>query len=325
MCQEEIRADLLILVGDDRERRAVRERLPQRLHDLAVEAPHGPGSKLLDKDVERARAEHVHRRAADELERFVAARSPDAEGHVGAVEDVPALVEAAREHQISELLIRPVGPDAHREVWIGEAPDQLAVRRTDTKVLGQPNPWPARADDALLRSAVATGAPALSVTVAGPRTLRWAGSERYSAGPRPTAETHAPAHKSVCRGAGATASDFGLPSLRIPRHRVFPDPLRPSLPRADFTFSSARQSLRDVSSGGTSSRGRRRAPCPHPPGDSNCRTSAGETHGRDAVPAGAARRAAAQRRPGQYVSAAGGPLSHALSAPGVSVQTGARS
>ncbi|MEU9955175.1 Vms1/Ankzf1 family peptidyl-tRNA hydrolase [Streptomyces sp. NPDC050982] len=183
VCQEETRADLLILVGDDRERRAVRERLPQRLHDLVVEAPHGPGSKLLDQDVERARAEHVHRRAADELERFVAARAPDAEGHVGAVEDVPALVEAAREHRIDELLIRPDGPDAHREVWIGEAPDQLAVRRTDTKVLGQPNPWPARADDALLRSAVATGAPALSVTVAGPQDtpvgglgalLRWA-------------------------------------------------------------------------------------------------------------------------------------------------------
>jgi hypothetical protein len=183
VCQEETRADLLILVGDDRERRAVHERLPQRLHDLVVEAPHGPGSRLLDQDVERARAEHVHRRAAEELERFMAARAPDAEGHVGAVEGVPALVEAAREHRIDELLIRPDGPDAHREVWVGEAPDQLAVRRTDAKPLGEPNPWPARADDALLRSAVTTGAPALSVTAAGPQDtpagglgalLRWA-------------------------------------------------------------------------------------------------------------------------------------------------------
>ncbi|MGP4044565.1 baeRF2 domain-containing protein [Streptomyces sp. 2A115] len=183
VCQEETRADLLILVGDDRERRAVRERLPQRLHDRVVEAPHGPGSRLLDEDVERARAEHVHRRAADELERFLAARVPDADGHVGAVEGVPALVEAAREHRIEELLIRPDGPDAHREVWIGEDPDQLAVRRTETKPLGETHPWPARADDALLRSAFATGAPALSVTAAGPQEvpvgglgalLRWA-------------------------------------------------------------------------------------------------------------------------------------------------------
>jgi hypothetical protein len=164
--QEETRADLLILVGEERERRAVHERLPQRLHDLVVEAPHGTGSRLLDADVEQARAEHVRRQAAAELERFLAARTPDAEGHAGAVEGVPALIEAAREHRIDELLIRPDGPDGHREVWIGEDPDQLAVRRTDLKILGERHSWPARADDALIRSVVATDAAALSVTAA---------------------------------------------------------------------------------------------------------------------------------------------------------------
>ncbi|MFJ8463936.1 baeRF2 domain-containing protein [Streptomyces swartbergensis] len=164
VCQEETRADLLILVGDDRERRSVHERLPKRLHDLVVEAPHGSGSRLLDEDVERARADHVRRRAAAELERFLAARNPDDEGRAGAVEGVPALVEAAREHRIDELLIRPDGPDAHREVWIGEDPDQLAVRRTDLKILGEQHSWPARADDALIRSAVATSAAALAVS-----------------------------------------------------------------------------------------------------------------------------------------------------------------
>ncbi|MGW0822622.1 baeRF2 domain-containing protein [Streptomyces sp. NPDC002845] len=181
VCQEETRADLLILVGDDRERHAVRERLPQRLHDRVVEAPHGAGSRLLDEDVERARAEHVRRRAEEELKRFLAARAPDAEGRPGAVEDVAALVEAAREHRIDELLVRPAGPDAHRAVWIGEEPDQLALRRTELKTLGEQHSWAARADDALLRSAVATGAPAISVTVATPEVpvgglgalLRW--------------------------------------------------------------------------------------------------------------------------------------------------------
>ncbi len=168
VCQEETGADLLILVGDDRERRAVRERLPQRLHGLVAEASHGAGSRLLDGDVERIRAEHVHGRAAGELERFLAARGPDDEGRAGAVEGVPALVEAAREHRIEELLIRSDGPDAHREVWIGEDPDQVAVRRTDLKVLGEQNSWAARADDALIRSAVATDAPALAVDAAGP-------------------------------------------------------------------------------------------------------------------------------------------------------------
>ncbi|MEV0636635.1 Vms1/Ankzf1 family peptidyl-tRNA hydrolase [Streptomyces sp. NPDC050619] len=166
VCQEETRADLLILVGDDRERRAVHERLPQRLHDLVVEASHGTGSRLLDAEVEQARAEHVRQRAERELERFLAAREPGDDGRARAVEGVPALIEAAREHRIDELLIRPDGPDAHREVWIGEEPDQLAVRRTDLAILGEQHSWSARADDALIRSAVATGAPALSVTPA---------------------------------------------------------------------------------------------------------------------------------------------------------------
>lgn len=165
-CQEETRADLLVLVGDDRERRSVHDKLPARLREIAVEAPHGTGSRLLDEDVERSREQHVRQRAERELERFLTAREPDAEGHAGAVEGVPALVEAAREHRIDELLIRPDGPDAHREVWIGEEPNQLAVRRTDLKILGEQHSWPARADDALIRSAVATGAAALSVTPA---------------------------------------------------------------------------------------------------------------------------------------------------------------
>ncbi|QDI67996.1 hypothetical protein CD934_04405 [Streptomyces calvus] len=166
VCQEETGADLLILVGEDREQRSVHERLPQRLHDMVVEASRGAGSRLLDEDVERIRADHIGERAAAEVERFLAARSPDDEGRAGAVEGVPALVEAAREHRIDELLIRPDGPDAHREVWIGEDPDQVAVRRTDLKVLGEQNSWSARADDALIRSAVATDAPALAVSLA---------------------------------------------------------------------------------------------------------------------------------------------------------------
>lgn len=166
VCQEETGADLLILVGDEREKRSVRERLPKRLHDMVVEAAHGAGSRLLDEDVEHTRAEHVRLRAERELERFLAARAPGDDGRPGAVEGVPALVEAAREHRIGELLIRPDGPDAHREVWVGEDPDQLAVRRTDLKILGEQNSWSARADDALIRSAVATGAAALSVTPA---------------------------------------------------------------------------------------------------------------------------------------------------------------
>ncbi|WP_329139695.1 baeRF2 domain-containing protein [Streptomyces sp. NBC_00670] len=165
-CREETGADLVVLVGDDRERRSVHERLPQGVRERTVEASHGPGSRLLDEDVERIRAEHVRHRAEEDLERFLAARAPDAEGRALAVEGVPAVIEAAREHRIDELLVRPDGADAHQEVWIGEDADQVAVRRTELKTLGEQHSWAARADDALVRAAVATGAPALSVAPA---------------------------------------------------------------------------------------------------------------------------------------------------------------
>ncbi|MET9254684.1 Vms1/Ankzf1 family peptidyl-tRNA hydrolase [Streptomyces sp. NPDC003717] len=168
VCQEETGADLVILVGEDRERRSVHERLPKRLAGRVVEAVHGAGSRLLDEDVAGLREDHVHARAREDLDRFLAARAPDDAGRAAAAEGVPALVEAAREHRIDELLVIPDGPDTHREVWIGEDPDQLAVRRTELRTLGEQNSFAARADDALLRSAVATGAPAIAVTPALP-------------------------------------------------------------------------------------------------------------------------------------------------------------
>ncbi|MGW5231047.1 baeRF2 domain-containing protein [Streptomyces nodosus] len=163
VCQEETGAGLVVLVGERRARRSVRERLPHRLRDRVAEASPGPGGRLLDEDVERIREAHLCDRAAAELERFLAARTPDENGRIRAVEGVSAVAEAARDHRIDELLIRPGGPDTRREVWIGEDPDRVAVRPDDLGSPGEQHPWRARADDALLRAAVETGAPAVSV------------------------------------------------------------------------------------------------------------------------------------------------------------------
>jgi hypothetical protein len=165
--QEETRADLLVLAGEVGERRAVLDRLPPALRLITVESAHGgraadSGNRLLDEDVARAREEHVLRRTEEELDRFRAALAPS-DGLPGAAEGVPALVEAAREHRIAELFVRPDGPDVHREVWVGAEPDQLAVHRTDAHFLGGQQPAAARADDALLRSAAMTGGEALTV------------------------------------------------------------------------------------------------------------------------------------------------------------------
>ncbi|MET8471634.1 Vms1/Ankzf1 family peptidyl-tRNA hydrolase [Streptomyces sp. NPDC006422] len=163
-CQAETRAELVVLVGDDRECVAVRDRLPHQLKDSAVRARHGAESRLLDSELEQARAEQVAMRAAHDLALFAEARG---QGEAAA-EGVPALVDAAREHRVAELLIRSDGPDAHREVWVGDSPDQLGVRRTDAEALGGGDVVSARADDALMRCAAASGAAGLSVAGADP-------------------------------------------------------------------------------------------------------------------------------------------------------------
>ncbi|MGP4113593.1 baeRF2 domain-containing protein [Streptomyces sp. 4N509B] len=148
-------AEVLVLAGDPRQRRAVHERLPVSLREAATETEHGgrgpgAGSGSLDEDVDAARAERARRRTAEVVDRFLAGLGNDA------AEGVPALVEAAREHRLATLLLRPGGGDLGREVWAGPEPDQLAVRRTDAAYLGSGEPFAARADDALLRAAVAT-------------------------------------------------------------------------------------------------------------------------------------------------------------------------
>jgi uncharacterized protein YdaT len=163
-CQEETGADLLILCGDDRGRRSVHEQLPKALQDRVVETSRGKDSNLLPQEVEEIRAEHVRQRVLAEVERFRATRTPDEERRAAAVDGLPRLIEAAREHRLAELLIRPDAPDTGREVWIGEDPDQLAARREELKAIGERQAWQARADDALVRAAVVTDAPVLSVT-----------------------------------------------------------------------------------------------------------------------------------------------------------------
>ncbi|RBM07287.1 Vms1/Ankzf1 family peptidyl-tRNA hydrolase [Streptomyces sp. PT12] len=163
-------AELLVLAGDPRQRRSVHERLPEPLREITVESEHGgrsAGTKdnRLDEDVERARGERARSRAEETLDRFRAGRSIAGDG-IDAAEGLPALVDAAREHRISSLLVRPDGPDLHRDVWVGAEPDQVSVRKSDAQYLGATMPAAARADDALLRSAAANGAEVIALPAA---------------------------------------------------------------------------------------------------------------------------------------------------------------
>ncbi|WP_156723564.1 baeRF2 domain-containing protein [Streptomyces apocyni] len=175
--QEEIDADVVVLAGERRQCHTVRDRLPQRVRERTVEAEHGKrapalseaaGERMLDKEVAEAAAARARRHTADIMEAFYAGRSPEAAASGGgrslaAVDGVPALADAAREHRIAALLLRTDGPDRGRQVWVGPEPDQIGARRNDVRALGASDPFPARADDALIRAAARTGAEAVAL------------------------------------------------------------------------------------------------------------------------------------------------------------------
>ncbi|WP_432092721.1 hypothetical protein [Streptomyces sp. bgisy100] len=187
-------AGLLVLAGDARERKVVRERLPQQIRAVTVETEHGSRSSAgradghLDEAVAGIREEHARKRLRDALDHFRAGRGRGGEHRPGSVEagpgeaaeGVPAVLDALRSHQVATLLLAQIAPDAGRDVWIGPGADQVGVQRGDVQAMGVPKPERARADDALMRSAAAGDAEVMLVPdgMAGPSgglgaVLRW--------------------------------------------------------------------------------------------------------------------------------------------------------
>ncbi|MFJ6934822.1 hypothetical protein [Streptomyces sp. NPDC101132] len=186
-------AELVVLAGDQRERRAVLNRLPDQVRAAAVETAVGgrsPGAsaEALDREVALACERFAQERVTNALERFRIGRGRPGEhreagvdtGPGEAAEGVPAVVDAVRTHQVATLLLAPEGADAGRSVWIGPGVDDVAVQRGQAKAIGVDKPVPARADDALLRSAAAAGSEVLVVPAGMPgpagglgAVLRW--------------------------------------------------------------------------------------------------------------------------------------------------------
>lgn len=169
-------AQLLVLTGDSRERRAVHNRLPDHIRAVTVEAENGsrsPGAKksVLDRQVAEACEEYARKRLESALERFRIGRGRPGEhreavvdtGRGEAAEGIPAVVDAARSHQVATLLLAQDASDASREVWVGPGVDEVAVQRGQAQAMGVAKPVQARADDALLRSAAAADAEVLLV------------------------------------------------------------------------------------------------------------------------------------------------------------------
>ncbi|MFF1510137.1 hypothetical protein [Streptomyces sp. NPDC058326] len=167
---------LLVLAGDARERKAVRERLPQALRSVAVEVDHGsraPGasSEHFARQIEEARARFARERVERALDAFRAGRGRPGEhreatvdtGPGPAAEGVPAVVEAARGHQVATLLLGRAASDAGRSVWVGSGAADIALGRTEARSWGYGGPEEARADDALLRACVAADSEVLVI------------------------------------------------------------------------------------------------------------------------------------------------------------------
>ncbi|NWF26636.1 hypothetical protein HW130_10170 [Streptomyces sp. PKU-EA00015] len=173
----ESNTELIVLTGDPRERRAVFNRLPERVQAVTVEAGNGsrsPGAStsLLDRQIAEACEKFARDRLESALDRFRVGRGRPGEhretaavdtGPGEAAEGMPAVVDAVRKHQVATLLLTPDAADAGREVWIGPGVDQVAVQRGQAQAMGVAKPERARADDALLRSAAASGGEVLMV------------------------------------------------------------------------------------------------------------------------------------------------------------------
>ncbi len=186
-------AELLVLAGDSRERRAVYNRLPAYILAVAVEAEGGNRSAGaptagLDDAIALACERFTQDRLRRTLERFHIGRGKPGQHRVSSVdtgpgeaaEGIPAVVDAARMHQMATLLLTPGASDPGRQVWIGPGVDEVAVQRGEALAMGVPQPEQARADDAVLRAAAAADCDVLLVPegVRGPvgglgAVLRW--------------------------------------------------------------------------------------------------------------------------------------------------------
>ncbi|MFG3223796.1 hypothetical protein ACGF07_03280 [Kitasatospora sp. NPDC048194] len=188
-------ADLLVLTGDVRERRAVHELLPPQLRPHTVEVDGGGRAdgiarEVFDQRIATAWNGHRTHHLDTVLDAFRtgigrpgehgtdAAGTETAPG--AAAQGVPAVVAAARQNQLAALLLQPGGHDPERPVWTGPRPEHIGVQRNDLRAMGVAEPHQAPAADALLRCATAVGAEALLVpeAVPGPpgglgAVLRW--------------------------------------------------------------------------------------------------------------------------------------------------------
>lgn len=140
-------AEVVVLAGDVRARQLCRERLPKTLR--VVETESGPDQ--LDDAVAAAVAEVAAEQRDDLLDRFHTHN-----GHDGAT-GLGGVVRALAAARANTLFTVPT-PVPDRELWIGPTPTDLATTADELRASGVTDPALERADSAIVRAAVMTGA-----------------------------------------------------------------------------------------------------------------------------------------------------------------------
>jgi hypothetical protein len=151
-------AKVLVAAGDVRALEKLRDQLSDGARDLLVEVDEGgvaPGADrhALDQAIEEA---VVRTLAADErgvVDRFNQERGR----HESAVEGLAETIDALRRAQVDTLIVVD-DPTAEGTLWVGSEPTLLSESADQLRVLGDDRPAQDRADAALVRAAVGTGA-----------------------------------------------------------------------------------------------------------------------------------------------------------------------
>ncbi|MEU5567260.1 Vms1/Ankzf1 family peptidyl-tRNA hydrolase [Micromonospora musae] len=158
---EKVGADVVVVAGDVRATGVIAAQMPPRWQDVVVRTDAGSRAggadqTLLDDLTVQTIAEVADQRITLALDRF------GMQEDVGAGLD--AVVAALQRNQVDNMLIVD-DPSANGELWIGPEPTEIAVDPGQLDAMSVDDPLRVRADAALVRALVGTGA---ELTVLGP-------------------------------------------------------------------------------------------------------------------------------------------------------------
>ena len=154
--------ELVLVTGDVRAVALIQDKATKAVQDLLVEVPGGARADGVKEDVFAERLHEVLEQYRARRREAVVDRLREALGRGGGVTSLEDVVDVLRRGQVADLVIlenaaRVPAPLDERDLWVGEDPLTLALRRSEVESLHQ-TPTTLRADVALLRAAVAQDA-----------------------------------------------------------------------------------------------------------------------------------------------------------------------